>query len=373
MRAVTRSLSAGLLAVVMLAVASAPARSDDPVSSAVRFNREIIRIFDRKCLSCHAPGGIAMSLATYRDVRPWARAIREEIVEQRMPPWSAARGYGRFQDDIGLTPRELSTILTWVDGGVPRGDESDLPAPHGSAPAAAATPDLTVAIPPQQVPGDGEDTIRRVTVDTGLTRDRWIRQIQVRPGDRRLLRAAFVSIVSEGRPPVWAAAWIPWQPVVTPAPPGAFLVRAGSRLEIELHYRGQDAPASDSSAVGLVFAPEGDWRELTSISIATGEALNTGAAGVRRKGQAALTRDALIWGLRPELPVDGQSLEVTARKPDGSLQVLLWIPSARAAWPAPFIFKEPVHLPAGSVVTVTTAGTQAPPGVRTTLTLQHGS
>ncbi|MGF2075976.1 hypothetical protein, partial [Enterococcus casseliflavus] len=81
------------------------------------FNREIVRIFDRKCLSCHGPDSMAMPLTNYREVRPWSRAIREEIVEGHMPPTSAVRGYARLKDDIALTPRELATILTWVDGG----------------------------------------------------------------------------------------------------------------------------------------------------------------------------------------------------------------------------------------------------------------
>jgi hypothetical protein len=369
---VTGTGSAGLLALAVVVAASEPARSDDPVSSSVRFNREIIRIFDRKCLSCHAPGGIAMSLATYREARPWSRAIREEIVEQRMPPWSAARGYGRFKDDIGLTPRELSTILTWVDGGVPRGDESDLPPARLLAPDRADAPDLNLPIPLQQVPGHGEDVVRRVTIDTGLTTDRWIRQVQVRPGDRRLLKAAFVSVLSSGRPPVWAGAWVPWQTVVTPVPPGAFLVRAGSQLAIELHYLGQDVPASDDSSIGLFFAPDGEWRELTSISVEAGK-IAKGKAIVRRKGEATLTGEASVWGVRPELPADGQSLEVTARKPDGSLEVLLWIQSARSEWPAPFMFREPVRLPAGTVIAVTASGASDASPPRATLTIQPGT
>jgi hypothetical protein len=363
-----RYVSAGFVGFLILLLASAPARSDDPVSSSVRFNREIVRIFDRKCLSCHSPGGVAMSLATYRDVRPWARAIREEIVEQRMPPWPAARGYARFQDDIGLTPRELTTILTWVDGGVPRGDESDLPAPHTAPPEAA--PDHRIMIPQQQVPGNGEDVIRSVTVDTGLTTSRWIRKLQVRPGERRLVRAAFVSVIADGRPPVWAASWTPWQAGIAPPPPGAFFLPAGSRLQIELHYRGQDASAADASSIDLFFAPEGQWREVTSVTIES-RRTTKGAAGSRTTGDTTLGHESVIWGLRPDVIEEGRSLEVTARRPDGSVEVLLWIPSARPAWPSPFIFEEPVRLPAGTIVSATVAGPSGAPHARTVLAVYN--
>lgn len=370
MRTTTRLTAIGVVS-LMLVITAAPVRTDDPVSSSVRFNREIIRIFDRKCLSCHAPGGIAMSLATYRDARPWARAIREEIVEQRMPPWSAARGYARFQDDIGLTPRELSTILTWADGGVPRGDESDLPMPaHGTAVRTPDEPDHRVAIPTQSLPGDAEDVVRRVTVDIGLTSDRWVRKVEVRPGDRGVLRAAFVSVIQAGQPPVWAGAWTPWKSALAPAVPGAFLVRAGSRLAVELHYRGREAPAADDSSVALFFAPKGDWRAMTSLTIETAPVAR-GAAASHERGESTLPRDVVVWGLKPDLAVDGQSFEVTARKPGGVVEVLLWIPKAHAAWPAAYIFNEPVRLPAGTVVSVTAAGAPGPLRARATLTLHE--
>jgi len=369
-----RALAIGLAATLMLLVTSSTARSDDPVTSAVRFNREIVRIFDRKCLACHSPGGLAMSLATYRDVRPWARAIREEIVEHRMPPSSAARGYARFRDDIALTSRELGTILTWVDGGVPRGDESDLPA-SVSRPAPGGEPDHLVALPAQQVPGNQEDVIRRVVVTTALTADQWIRQVQIRPGDRRILRAAFVSVIAEGHEPVWAGAWTPWQTEVSPPTTGAFLVRRGSHLSIELHYRGQDAPTVDNTMIALFSARENQPRELTSLTVGSHEASNN-KAGTLQKTQAALTHEALVWGIRTEPLIDGTSLEVTARKPDGTIEVLLWIPEARAEWPSPYIFQDPVRLPAGTVITLKEGrrnedGGRGTRGVRAILTLHR--
>ena len=92
---VLRPLCAVLAGAIVLAVAWAPLEADDPVSSTVSFNREIIRIIQRKCEPCHAPGGLAMSLSDYRDARAWGRAIREELVEHRMPPAIVARPHAR--------------------------------------------------------------------------------------------------------------------------------------------------------------------------------------------------------------------------------------------------------------------------------------
>lgn len=370
-------LIAGMALVIVIG-RSTPARSDDPVTSAVRFNREIVRIFQRKCIACHAPDAISMSLATHRDARPWARAIREEIVEQRMPPWSAARGSVRFENDIGLTPRELTTILTWVDGGVPKGDDSDLPDSRTAAPPVdPATADRTIVLPPQSVPGAGADVVRRVTIDSGLTADRWVRQVRIRPGDRRLLRAAFAFIAPPGGGPppaaspasaVWAAAWTPWQSAIAPPAGGAFLMRAGSRLTVELHYRGLDAAASDRSFVDLTFAADPPPAASTTIVLRAGRPRHS--SGRSSVSERVLDAPVTLWALRPESLGDRQSLEVTARKPDGTVQVLLWIPRFRADWPAGFVLAQPIRLPRGTVLRATAGGPPGASGVRALLAVQ---
>jgi hypothetical protein len=99
----------------------------EPITTRVRFNKEVVRVLQRSCLGCHRTGGIAMSLATYEEARPWAKAIKEELLEKRMPPWHAVRGYGEFRNAPPITQREIDLIVNWVEGGAPRGDEKDLP------------------------------------------------------------------------------------------------------------------------------------------------------------------------------------------------------------------------------------------------------
>jgi hypothetical protein len=199
-----------------------------------------------------------------------------------------------------------------------------------------------------------------VTISAGLSGDRWVRQVRIAPGDRRLVRAAFASIVSAaprgdagagGREPVWVGAWTPWQPVISPPEDGAFLLPAGSRIEVELHYRGADAPAVDRSTVHITFA---EARRRTPGATLAIHAVHRAAPG-RWRGARTLPRAATIWALRPE-GVEGRSLEVTAYSTDGRVQVLLWIPRFRADWPAPFVLAKPVTLDAGTVVRVIAEG-----------------
>ena len=78
-----------------------------PITTKIVFNREIAQIFQKKCFQCHTDGNVGMALTTYAEARPWAVAIKEEILERKMPPWSAAGGYGHFANDMSLTAREI--------------------------------------------------------------------------------------------------------------------------------------------------------------------------------------------------------------------------------------------------------------------------
>ena len=120
------------LAAVALWCAGGLALSGDVAAQSAAsptFSRDVAPIFYNKCVSCHRPGEVApMSLITYRDVRPWASAIREKVTTRVMPPWHADRQYGSFRNDLSLTQREIDTIAAWVGGGASEGNPSDLPA-----------------------------------------------------------------------------------------------------------------------------------------------------------------------------------------------------------------------------------------------------
>src|SRR4030095_8702015 len=116
-----------ILGLSIVLIQSRPASAHEPVTTKVRFNKEVIRVLQRSCLGCHRPGGIAMSLATYEEARPWAKAIKEELLEKRMPPWHAVKGYGEFRNAPLLTQRDVDMIVNWVEGGAPKADDKDLP------------------------------------------------------------------------------------------------------------------------------------------------------------------------------------------------------------------------------------------------------
>lgn len=165
-------------------------RDDDP-PEAVTFARDIAPILQENCQVCHQPGSIGpMSLVTYDQVRPWAPLIREQVVRREMPPYhyDVDVGIQLLKDDMRLSEAEIDAIVAWVDAGAPMGDPADLP-PAMEWPDAAewryapqfGQPDIVIRSTPYTVPASGNDLWWRPVVPTGITEERCIRAIEVKP------------------------------------------------------------------------------------------------------------------------------------------------------------------------------------------------
>jgi len=122
------------------------AYAHDPITTNLTWTKEISRIVYHRCAACHRPSGSAFSLLTYEDARPWAKAIRDQVLGRRMPPWDAVAGVGEFRDDPSLSLPELDLIVAWVEGGAPEGEPDFLPPkpPPLPSPSPATIPALTV-------------------------------------------------------------------------------------------------------------------------------------------------------------------------------------------------------------------------------------
>ena len=108
-------------------IGATAARAHEPITTKLTWSQEISRIIYRRCASCHHEGGTSFSLMSYDEARPWAKAIREEVLERRMPPWGAVEGVGAFRNDPSLTPLEIEMLVGWVEGGAPDGDAVYMP------------------------------------------------------------------------------------------------------------------------------------------------------------------------------------------------------------------------------------------------------
>ncbi|MCI0627087.1 MAG: hypothetical protein L0387_36480 [Acidobacteria bacterium] len=180
---------------LILVMSSLPVIAHEPVTTRLTWTQEISRIFYRRCLSCHSEKS-SIPLVAYDQVRPWAKAISEEVRERRMPPWGAVRGFGEFRDDASLTLSEIEMIVHWVEGGAPRGEDIYLPEvpdaerPQYNKPSPGflvtngyiLRRDFTAAgIRPAQVIEGGSIQVSAILPDGGVRNLVWVRDYRKGP------------------------------------------------------------------------------------------------------------------------------------------------------------------------------------------------
>jgi mono/diheme cytochrome c family protein len=163
----------------------------------VTYNRDVAPILYKNCVMCHRPNDIApMSLLTYKDTRPWARAIREAVVQRKMPPWHADPDVGDFLNDPRLSAQDIATIDAWVRTGTKEGDAKDLPPAPMFPVGWHIKPDAVFTIPEFTVNGGSQDDYEYIYVPTNFSEDKWIQAAEVLPGDRRVVHHATVSVIA---------------------------------------------------------------------------------------------------------------------------------------------------------------------------------
>jgi hypothetical protein len=331
-----------------------------PITTKIVFNREIAQIFQKKCFQCHTDGNVSVPLTTYKEARPWAVAIKEEILERRMPPWGAAAGYGHFSNDVSLTGREISLILSWADGGAPSGvllvDEDKQPVFVPSLNGwENGEPDLVLGVAAdKKVAPDAPYAVERFTVSTGLKSAKWLRALQLDPADRRGIRYAAVYDARNGR---WLGTWTPTSKVSTMPDGAGVQLPANARLTVEVGYKGNPDGGEVSGAgdLGLYFFEKAPAQAAQSVEIVSAKAVNVAPAkiGERVRAETTIKSATTVAAIWPQLGAGARSLEVTAIAPDGVVNPLLWVNNYRADWPSSYVMKEAVALAAGTRLVMT--------------------
>jgi hypothetical protein len=331
-----------------------------PITTKIVFNREIAQIFQKKCFQCHTDGNVSVPLTTYKEARPWAVAIKEEILERKMPPWGAAAGFGHFANDMSLTGREISLILAWADGGAPSGvllvDEDKQPVYVPSLTGwEQGEPDLILKVAADtKVAPDAPYRVERFDIATGLKSAKWLRSLQLDPADRRGIRYAAVYDARNGR---WLGTWTPSSKVGAMPEGAGVQLPAGARLTVEVGYKGnvEAGEVSGAGDLGLYFHEKAPAHSAQSIDITAAAAVNVAPAktGERVRAETTLKGATTIASIWPRPGPGARSIEVTAIKPDGVVEPMLWVNNYRADWPSPYILKEPVSLPAGTRLLMT--------------------
>jgi hypothetical protein len=336
------------------------------IATKITFNKEIVRIFEKNCMSCHSAGSLApMALTTYAEVRPWAKAIKEEVLERRMPPWNAVTGYGEFSNDASLSSRDLDLITAWVDGGAPKGEDKDLPSlPDFSKPWPLGRPDLVLQPSPFTL-REGGDEHHCFVLSNPSARDRWVSGIDFTPGVRDAVQQAFVRIDREGKTEKgrdcfsvgeWAGVLWSWhagqRATLLPRGQGFFLP-AGSNVKLSIHYRQPDSAVQDVSKIGFYFSDRPLAARVREVAIIKNKfEIPPEESSFPVKASYTLRRDIEAISVQPRMNLLGKSIEVRAVRPNGSTEILVWVRDYDPDWQRSYTFKKPIPLPGGTRIEV---------------------
>jgi mono/diheme cytochrome c family protein len=376
------------MAIVLGAAMAATASFAAAQTGAVTFTKDIAPILQRSCQNCHRPDSIApMSLITYEEVRPWARAIKERTLLRRqrgaMPPWFIEKEVGiqRYKDDISLSEAELARIVEWADNGARRGNPADLPPERvfrDNASNASNTsweigaPDLIVVSPAVEMKAISPDYWGALpAVQTTLAEDRYVAAMEIKeindsrnkPG-RATVGGLFVfhhALINVSGPDgrstggVWPVHEVGRNADVFDSKAGK-LLRAGSSISfpsVHLHANGKDTTAT--LQIGFKFHPVGYKPEIQStlISIGTDDLDIPGGAKVSQSATMTLPQPMKLTVFEPHMHSTGVRMCLEATY--GSKTETLSCAGYDHNWVKTYAYEEDAAplLPRGTILKVT--------------------
>ena len=339
------------------------------------FNKDVAPIMYRSCVQCHRAGSMApMSLMTYAEVRPWARAIKQRVVRREMPPWHADPAPGKFLNDISLKPSEIATISAWVDAGAQEGDARDLPAaPTFAEGWSIGKPDLVFKmLEPFEVPADGAVPYLYVTVPTNLKEDVWVRGIELKPSDRRVVHHIIADVVPGDGQPIDPkprvtrdrgqqgfsgnfAGYVPGRVYDVFEEGVARRIPAGSLIVLQMHYTTIGHPTPDQTEIGVILAKEppsrlraGGGGQLPNLTFV----IPPGDPNYEVTAQQTFDRDSYLSSVYPHMHVRGKDATYTLIYPDGREEIVLRVPKYDFNWQTSYRLAEPIFMPKGSTLKI---------------------
>ncbi|HKE05287.1 MAG TPA: cytochrome c [Blastocatellia bacterium] len=337
----------------------------------ITFAKQVAPIFQKRCEECHRDGGMApMSLATYEGSRPWARAIKEKVAGREMPPFHAAGAVGRYLNDPRLTDEEIATITKWVDGGAPKGDAKDMPAPvQWKNEWAFGEPDLVVKPKqPYTVKASKQDQYVFFVFDYVLPEDTWIRSVVTRPSNQRAVHHANTHVVTpalkapesgyfEGdfepsaRGAIMVAGWAPGVQPVMLADGVAIQIPKGMRFGIQIHYAPAEKETVDQTQVGIYFA-DGLIKKRMKVMMGDRKDLSipSNDPGYSLTSTKTFDTDATIDFFHVHMHLRGKSYVMKLTYPDGRQETALEVPRYDFNWQRTYVLKEPMRVPKGTKV-----------------------
>ena len=369
MRLCSTVVAAFLVGAVQAAAADAPT-----------FYKDVLPVLQANCQTCHRPGEVApMSLLTFEQARPWAKAIKTAVVSKKMPPWFADPAFGHFANERRLSTRDVELLSAWADAGAPAGAEKDAPPPINFESGWNIKPDVVVEMPkPFELPARGTINYKYILVKANFQEDMWITAAEMRPGNAAVLHHGKVWV----RPPgsKWMEKAVPGEAyeseshrdilgrnaieegndILGKFNPGlgaqrfdmegaAKFVPKGSDLVFELHYTTTGQPSADASKLGLVLAKEAPRTRyfFNAGPTAFNLAIPPGDGNAEVVSEITFGENARLVYAQPHMHLRGKDFELRVVTPDKKSTTVLkgnW----NFDWQMGYQYAESVALPKGS-------------------------
>jgi tetratricopeptide (TPR) repeat protein len=358
------------------------AASNSAEDHGVTFNKDLAPIVFRTCAPCHHPGEAGpFTLLTYGDVKSHARQIADVTQKRIMPPWLPEPGEWKFNDDLHLTPEEIALFKKWVDAGMPEGAPADLPpAPRFNSGWHLGEPDLILHAPsPFEVPASGSDVYWNFIFRPPLKKTRWIKAIEIRPGERRLVHHANLivdrsqsarrqekspgsgfsgmelQIESETFDP--DGHFLFWKPGTIPEPVPydmALRLDPGNDLVLNTHLQPSGKAEKIQPAIGIYFTNESATKFPLLLQLENDRKLDipAGEKNFVVTDEFELPEAVLLLAIYPHAHYLCRDMLAQAKFPTGETKTLLHISRWDLNWQAVFTYTTPIDLPAGTRVTM---------------------
>jgi hypothetical protein len=387
-RWVWRGIGAGTL-MIGTGLLAAPSAMAADSRRAPTFAKDVAPIFQEKCESCHRADSMApMSLVTYEEARPWAKAIAARVGSRQMPPWHLDKTVGiqQFKNDRSLSDEQLDTILQWVAAGAPQGNPKDMPAPRSWPDDAVwqlagkyGSPDLVIKSPEYTMPAVAQDAWWRPTVATGIQEPRWVRAIEIRPVGRGARKITHHALARLQQPEDMAKELFTNDPNVSGdglfmewavgksgdemRPDSGRLMLPGSKIVWEMHYHAIGEEVSAHTELAVWYYAKGQepkHREVLALFNSFSGATSFGTRGLdippnqvtTTESFVTLKGNARIENFQPHMHLRGKGMSMEAIYPDGRRELLSQVTDFNFNWHNMYIYADQAAplLPKGTIL-----------------------
>jgi Copper type II ascorbate-dependent monooxygenase, C-terminal domain len=364
----------------VLSLFSSPIQAQAPVT----FDKEVVRIFQQHCQTCHRPGNIApFSLLTYDEARRHAFEIREAVESGVMPPWKPVN-HGVFQNERLLSDAEIQTISKWVEDGVLEGNPADLP-PSVNFPETwtAGTPDLALQPDrPYQLVASDRDMYRCFTIPMNYPTEMFVRGYEVLPGNRSVVHHVILFTDSSGASVALDEAdpepgytcfggagffnglggfggWAPGSPPHMYPDGTGVSIPAGARLVIQVHYSLSELPKDsgpiepDLTRIGLFLSSTPVQKIMILPIINTWFNIPAGQSNYPVIAIMPVPTTLDVYSIAPHMHLLGTRVTVDAWLPFFQRRQMIRIDDWDFHWQGIYNYKKPVRLPAGTILVMT--------------------